>query len=214
VTRVAFGGPAGRLEGLFEEPAGEVLGTAIVCHPHPLHGGTMQNTLVHRTARALRAAGLATLRFDFRGVGGSEGTHDGGAGADGEEGDAAAALDALAERHPRVEQWAAGYSFGAKTVCALATRDARIRRLVLVAPPLALHDCSALERLERPALVVLGSEDPFGSAADLRRLHPRLPDRIEVREVEGADHLFRGRTPAVEELVRSWAAAALSPERA
>jgi len=182
--------------------AGAARGAAIVCHPHPLHGGTMRSTMVFRIARALRSAGIATLRFNFRGVGASEGEHDGNGG---EEGDASAALDLLAERFPARALWAAGYSFGAHTVAALAVRQERIRRIVLVALPVAYYDSSALEALAQPGLLVFGSEDRFGTQRELRARHPDLPKRLEVLEIPAADHFFRKRTPLVEEALARYA---------
>lgn len=199
---VVFAGPAGRLEGLHELPEGEVRGAAVVCHPHPLHEGTMRNTIVYRMARALRSAGLATLRFNFRGVEGSEGEHD---GQGGEEGDVAAALDLLEERHPGRPFWAAGYSFGSRTVCGLAVRDTRIRRLILIALPIEAYDCHCLEEAPQPGLIVLGSGDSFGTLTELARRFPHLPERFETEEITGADHFFRGRTPILEETVRDYA---------
>lgn len=199
---VTLAGPAGRLEGLYDASEGELRGAAVVCHPHPLHEGTMRNTIVYRIARALRGAGLATLRFNFRGVGASEGVHD-GEGA--EEGDAAVALDFLAARHPGHELWAAGYSFGSRTVGRLATRDERIARLVLVAFPLAAYDCSFLRDVRQPGLLVFGGGDPFGTLTELAQLYPDCPERLEVEEIVGADHFFRGRTPILEALVHDYA---------
>lgn len=199
---VVVAGPAGRLVGVLEPPAGAPLGAAIVCHPHPLHSGSMRNTIVFRAARALRDAGLVTLRFNFRGVEGSEGEHD---GRGGEEADAAACLDFLAARHPDLPLWAAGYSFGARTVCGLATRDARIVRLVLVAIPVGVYDCSCLGRLEQPGLVLLGGDDPFGTLTELSQRHRHLPERLELDEIGGADHFFRGRTPILEDRIREYA---------
>lgn len=196
-------GPAGRLEGLYDLPEeGPVRGAAVVCHPHPMHQGTMRNTVVFRTARALRVAGFATLRFNFRGVEGSAGTHD-GEGA--EEGDVAAALDWLSERHPGLPFWGAGYSFGSRTVAGRAIHDARLERLFLIALPVGFYDCSFLERVPQPGLMVFGSGDEFGTATELVQRHPGLPERLEVEEIAGADHFFRGRTPLVEEAVRSHA---------
>ncbi|MEM7306871.1 MAG: alpha/beta hydrolase, partial [Planctomycetota bacterium] len=103
---VFFPGPAGRLEGLHELPEAEPRFAAVVCHPHPLHGGTMANTIVYRVARALRAAGGATLRFNFRGVGASEGESQ---ASSAEEGDVRAALDLLEREHPGAELWAGGF---------------------------------------------------------------------------------------------------------
>jgi len=203
---VRFRGPAGALVGLLEEPEeGAPRGTAVVCHPHPQHGGTMRNTVVFRVARALRAAGLATLRFDFRGVEESEGEHHGGGGADGEEGDVAAALDLLERRYPGLSAWAAGYSFGARTVCALAAREPRIRTVVLVALPIVTYGCAEVDELRVPGLLVFGGNDPFGTETQLRAEHPELPSQLEIREIPGADHFFRGRTPLLEEAIRAWA---------
>ncbi|MEW6073527.1 MAG: alpha/beta fold hydrolase [Planctomycetota bacterium] len=205
---VSFPGPAGRLEGLLEAPADLPRGpraVAVLAPPHPLHGGSMKNSILHRAARALRAAGLVTLRIDFRGVGRSEGTHDGN-GA--EEEDVAAALDELAWRHPGRPAWGVGYSFGAWTVANLAARSPRFARLVLIAFPLEVYDASVLAALSVPTLLVLGAEDPFGTARALARRVPALPPHVRVEEVPGADHLFRGVTPGVEEAVRVFAAEA------
>ncbi len=215
---VTIQGPAGRLEALFD-PLEGAAAAAVVCHPHPLHGGTMHNTVVFRTARALRSAGVATLRFNFRGVGASEGTagrrtstpaqHD---GAGGEE-DAAAALDWLAERCPGAAPWAAGYSFGARTVAALALRDARIERLICVALPSTLLGDLALERVAAPGYLLFAGEDRFGTLATLRAARPELPPSLELDEIEGTDHFFRNRTPELEARVRAWAERALEPSR-
>ena len=201
-------GPVGRLEALLDEPDEPARGAAVVCHPHPLHGGTMQNTVVFRLARALWAAGFVTLRFNFRGVEGSAGQHD---GEGGEEGDVAACLDLLAERYPGLPLWAAGYSFGARTVCELAPKDGRIERVVLVAPPVAVYDCRCLEDLRQPGLLVFGSGDEFGTLTELAQKHPALPEHLELHEITGADHFFRGRTPLLEESVRDHATRALEP---
>ncbi len=205
-------GPAGRLEALLEEPGSDPgvgpgaprvpVGAAIVCHPHPLHGGSLQNTIVYRTSRALRAAGLATLRLNFRGVGGSEGRHD---GEGGEEGDAATALEHLAQRYPGLPLWAAGYSFGSRVVCGLAAREPRIARLVLIACPVAVYECSCLDHLTQPGFLLFGGGDAFGTLTELAQRHPRLPERLETDEIPGADHFFRGRTPILEERVRDYA---------
>src|SRR5262245_13610982 len=110
-------GPAGRLEAILWAPKVAPRAAAIVCHPHPLHGGTMHNNVVFRIARALQSCGLAVLRFNFRGAGASAGEHD---GQGGEVEDARAALDHLASAHPGIPLWAAGFSFGARMAAALA----------------------------------------------------------------------------------------------
>ena len=208
-------GPVGRIEAVLERPPASAsspfeperpLAAAVVCHPHPEYGGTMKNAIVVRIARALRAAGLATLRFNFRGVGGSEGSHD---GEGGEERDVAACLDLLGREVPGIELWAAGYSFGARAVARLALEDERIRRLVLVAFPVEVFDCPGIELLRVPGLALFGSEDEFGTLSSLRRRCPVPPAAFELDEISGADHFFRGRTPLVEERVRAYALRAI-----
>lgn len=203
--RIEIPGPVGKLIGELEEPAGERRGLALVCHPHPRHGGTMRNTIVMRVARALRAAGLVTLRFNFRGVEGSEGVHDGSQEIE----DAVAAASMLTSGNPGLPFWAAGYSFGARIVAELALRDAGVERSILVAFPLAIADPGVLARLRHPALLVLGESDSFGNPADLRRSLPQLPPQLELVELAGADHFFRGRTPLVEEAVLRYARAVI-----
>lgn len=199
-------GPAGSLVAELEEPDVSPRAAAIVCHPHPLHGGSLRNAIVVRTARALRSAGLATLRFNFRGVEGSEGVHDGVNEVD----DAGAAVTWLARQHPGLPLWAAGYSFGSRVVSELALRDERVQRLILIAFPAALFDPSLLGRVRQPGRIVMGAADAFGTAADLRRKAPDLPESLDVLEIPGADHFFRGRTPLVEQAVLRYARAALA----
>ena len=166
----------------------------------------MRNTIVYRAARALRSVGVATLRFNFRGVEGSEGSHD-GEGA--EEQDVSVALDFLAERHPGLPLWAAGYSFGSRTVAGLAIREERIARLVLIAFPISAYDCSFLVDVRQPGFLVFGGGDPYGTLTELAQQFPRLPERFELEEVPGADHFFKGRTPLLEEAIQEYASCAI-----
>ena len=207
--QVEIAGPVGTLEGVLEEPEA-LRAVSIVAHPHPLHGGTMRNTIVVRVARALRNAGFATLRFNFRGVEKSEGIHSG----DLEVEDAAACLAHLRERHPGLPAWVAGYSFGARIVAELAAREPAVESVVLIALPVGLYGAGVLRELDRPGLIVLGGADRFGTRADLERALPRLGPGMRVEEVPQADHFFRGRTPRVEEIVHDYARSALEPRRA
>jgi alpha/beta superfamily hydrolase len=200
-------GPAGALEALLWEPSQAARAAAVVCHPHPLFGGTMHNHVVFRVARALRAAGLAVLRFNFRGAGASEGVHDGGRG---EVEDARAALDFLAERYPEVPAWAAGFSFGSRTLAALAADDERIRQLLLVALPCKAFDCSAILRVRAPTWILTAGADEFGNLADLRERFPKLPPAIALEQIDGVDHFFRGATPELERRVLAAAQARIS----
>lgn len=201
-------GPAGRLEALYwAPPEGQrARAIAVVCHPHPLFGGTLHNTVVFRTARALHACGLAVLRFNFRGVEKSEGAHD---GQGGEELDLLAALEWLGAQHPGAEWWAGGFSFGSRTAQALALREPRIRRVVLIALPVKRFACEGVDRLEQPGFLLFGSQDEYGTLEELRERFPRLPAQLELQQIEGADHYFHGRTPLLEQAVRSYAARSL-----
>lgn len=203
---VEIPGPAGQLAGELEEPAGgPALACGIVCHPHPRHGGSLRNTIVVRAARALRSEGLVTLRFNFRGVEGSAGAYDGTQEVE----DANAALGYLARAHPDLSLWVVGYSFGARIAVELALREDAVERVILIAFPCALHSPRALAGLAQPGLLLFGGVDPFGTRAGLVHAVPELPARLEVREIPGADHFFRGRTPLVEEHVREYARSAL-----
>ena len=208
---VTFEGPAGVLEGLYgppdtrpEAPETPVppRALAVICHPHPSHGGTMHNTVVFRIAKGLRRAGLAVLRFNFRGVEGSEGEHH---GAGDEEEDARAAVDHLMARHPGLPLWAGGFSFGARTIAGLAPRDERIERVLFVALPVSVYECKPIVNVRQPGLLLFAGNDDFGTAAVLRQGFPDIGSNLEVDEIPGTDHFFRGKTPELEARVRSWA---------
>jgi alpha/beta superfamily hydrolase len=201
-------GPAGRLEARLWEPApGERPRAAcVVCHPHPRGGGTMHTTAAYRTGRGLALAGLAVLRFNFRGVGLSAGEHD-GKGA--EELDLVACLDWMERRYPTLSLWAAGFSFGARTAASRARSEPRIARIVLVALPIAGFDCSFLREVETPGLVLQAERDEFGNLAELKRRFPELYPGLELDEVPGADHFFTDASQEVQERVRGYALRAL-----
>jgi alpha/beta superfamily hydrolase len=200
-------GPVGALEAKLWLPEGaEPRAACAVCHPHPLHGGTMNTTAVYRTARGLERAGLAILRFNFRGVGRSEGTHD---GRGGEEGDLSAALDHLEGEFPGKELWAAGFSFGSRTAASFARKDPRIARVVLVALPVRAFDCSFLRELQKPGLILMAGNDEFGTLADLKQGFPDLYPSLETDEIPGTDHFFQGATSELQTRVRRYAERAL-----
>src|SRR5580658_791849 len=141
IESLFLSGPAGRLEALLEEP-GEALprAAALVCHPHPQHGGTMHNKVVYRIARGLRRAGAAVLRFNYRGVSLSEGVYDRG---EGELEDAGVALSYLRERYPDLPFTLAGFSFGSRIALRLACEE-KARRVVAVGFPVGYKDNSGL----------------------------------------------------------------------
>jgi len=181
-------GPAGSLEACLSLPGDREPQVAVVlCHPHPRHGGTMNNKVVVYLARALRAYGAATLRFNFRGVGTSPGQFSGGPG---EVDDARAAIAVMAERFPDLPLWVAGFSFGAYAGLRAAATDTRVRRLVAVAPPVAWYDFSFLESERRPVMVVQGGADEVVDPAEVRAFRGRMQRTPEWVWVDGADHFF------------------------
>lgn len=207
-SKVTIQGPVGRLEGelWLPEDGAAPLAAAVVCHPHPLHGGTMKNNVVHRTARGLHDAGLAVLRFNFRGVGASEGVHD-GEGA--EEQDLAAALSFLTEAVPGVPLWAGGFSFGSRTVVGLAPGEPRIQRVLLVALPVIAYDCRRALEVRQPGAIFMAGDDTFGTLDVLTHQMPELRERFHVEEIAGVDHFFTGKLDELRLRVRDWAASQL-----
>ncbi len=185
-----FAGPAGRLEGLWKEPVGPRLGSAVFAHPHPLHGGTLHNKVVFRAAKALTAAGYGTLRFNFRGVGLSEGR---GSAGRGEVEDFRAALDE-AERLGGLPIVAGGFSFGASAALRAIAGDARVVALIAAGLPVATGSGANLARPRVPALFLTGERDTFGPPALLADL---AGEATEVVVVPGADHFFEGKLDQV-----------------
>ncbi|HZT59741.1 MAG TPA: alpha/beta family hydrolase [Pyrinomonadaceae bacterium] len=201
--------PHGRVEAILKAPAGETRGSALVLHPHPLHGGTMHNKVVFRAARALGDAGLLTLRINFRGVGLSTGEHTGARG--GEQEDARLALDYLNANHPTPNLFLAGFSFGARVGLEVGTRDERVRFLVGIGTPVSIeerdYDFSFLSGCRKPLLLVHGERDEFGSVADLRALASRLPPEAQVRVavIPGAGHFFDDQLEELRRVIAGWA---------
>ncbi|MFP4445725.1 MAG: alpha/beta hydrolase [Desulfosudaceae bacterium] len=171
----------------------------VVTHPHPLYGGDMFNNVVEAIARAYRSRGYATLRFNFRGTGGSSGAYDEGRG---EQADVAAALDYLAAAGARRVELA-GYSFGAWVCARGAARFAAVNRLVLVAPPVVFLDFGDIGPLAKLGLVVSGSEDELGPPERVQALLPRWNPRARLAVIEDADHFYFGAEADLEaEIVR------------
>jgi alpha/beta superfamily hydrolase len=191
------------LEARLAMPGGAAVGVAI-CHPHPLYGGNMDNPVVQRIVEACAEAEVATLRFNFRGVEGSTGSHDAGRA---EMQDLAAALDHLAGLLRPDATAAAGYSFGAMVTAAVAARRPGLRGIALVAPPLARAAIAAESLRGAPAtLVVVGSHDDYCPPAAATALTSALPG-AEVRVIAGADHFFGGALGPLGDAVSAWARA-------
>jgi hypothetical protein len=198
-----FTGPAGLLEAILMGPDGPPVAAAVVCHAHPLHGGVMHFKAVFRAAKGLQSAGLATLRFNFRGVGRSQGAHDDGVG---EQEDARAALDELERRFPGLPLVLGGFSFGSVVALRLAVRDSRARAVFALGFPLVrFGDASTLAGPTQPRLFVQGEHDVYGPGETLRGLVEPLPPPRELVIVKDADHFFNGELDALQEAVAAWA---------
>ena len=188
-------GPAGRLEALLEEPEDrEPLEAALVCHPHPQHGGTMHNKVVYRLARGLRRAGAVVLRFNYRGVNLSQGSYGNG---EGELDDARVALRYLLARYPEVPFSLAGFSFGSRIVLRLGAEAPEPRRVIAVGFPMVYKDRSNLEHCRAPRVFVQSTHDQYGPVEELRAITEGLPEPKQLVLIEAQDHFFTG---ALEEL--------------
>jgi hypothetical protein len=198
-------GPAGRLEAILTQPQSPPVAAAVVCHAHPLHGGMMHFKVVFRAAKALQSAGLAVLRFNFRGVGRSEGVHDHGTG---EQEDARAALFEMQDRFPGLPLVLGGFSFGSAVALRVAAREARVRAIFALGYPLSRPaDTARLEAVRQPRLFVQGENDEFGSGEALRARVEPLPPPREIVVVSGADHFFDGHLDALQGAIADWAEA-------
>jgi uncharacterized protein len=198
-----FAGPAGRLEGILMNPEQDPAAAAVLCHAHPLHGGMMHFKVVFRAAKALQTAGLAVLRFNFRGVGRSQGEHDDGGG---EQDDARAALFELGRRVPGVPLVLGGFSFGSTVALRAGRSDDRVVALLALGYPASmLADHAHLDGGGRPRLFVQGEHDRFGSGETVRALVEPLPGPRELVVIPGADHFFEGRLDALHAAIAEWA---------
>jgi alpha/beta superfamily hydrolase len=209
-------GPSGRLEALLNAGAENASHAAVVCHPHPLFGGTLHNKVVFHTMKALNSFGFPVLRFNFRGAGLSQGEHDEG---NGEVEDVRAALDWLdAEFHlPLVF---AGFSFGAAVGLRAACSDSRVKAGIGVgipAGPVAAgtevprtYTLDFLRECAKPKLFVSGARDQFGPRAKLEALVASVPDPKKLVLIEGADHFFEGRLRELREAIEAWVKEAVS----
>jgi alpha/beta superfamily hydrolase len=195
-------GPAGRLEAILWIPsAGSPPMAAVVCHPHPLFGGTMHNKVVYQAAKSLDALGLSVLRFNFRGTGTSEGKHDRG---EGELDDVSAALDFLAAEFPNVPLLVAGFSFGCWVGLRAGCEDNRVTTLIGLGAPVNSADFSYLAQCKKPKLFVHGANDIYGAVDKLKNLVASLPGENKLVVVEDADHFFVGKLDQVYAAITNW----------
>ncbi|MGH9686142.1 MAG: alpha/beta hydrolase [Candidatus Acidiferrales bacterium] len=198
-------GPAGRLEALlWTTSSADPSFSALVCHPHPLFGGTMHNKVVYQAAKALHQCGAPVLRFNFRGAGQSEGAHDEGRG---ERDDVRAALDYLAAEFPGLPILLAGFSFGSSVGLRVGCGDARVKELIGLGLPVDNVDMTFLQSCGKPKLILQGGNDQFGARVKLEALYATLPEPKRMIIFDGADHFFAGALPKVGDAIQSWVSA-------
>jgi uncharacterized protein len=194
-------GPAGALQALLEEPAqngarpGPRAGFGVVCHPHPLYGGTMTNKVVHTVARTLQEQGLPTVRFNYRGVGDSQGSYDEGRG---ETDDALAVIAWGRARWPQAPLILAGFSFGS-VVALRAAPVAQPARLITVAPPVMRMEFGAIAQPQCPWLIIQGEADEVVDYREVAAFAARFSPAPVLRLLPGVDHFFNGRLPELRE---------------
>jgi uncharacterized protein len=205
-------GPAGRLEALLNAGSPDATHAAVVCHPHPLYGGTLHNKVVFHTMKALHGFGFPVLRFNFRGAGLSEGDHAGGVG---EVEDVRAALDWL-EREFTLPVIFAGFSFGAAVGLRAACPDPRVTALIALGLPATPLDDRAYEfeflrACSKPKLFVSGSRDQFGPPGKLEALVHTFAEPKKLVRIEAADHFFEGRLKELREAIERWIRTVVHP---
>lgn len=194
----------GQLEAILKEPTGEPRGVALVCHPHPLGGGTMHNKVVFRLAAGLVDSDLITLRFNFRGVGASTGVHDEIKG--GQE-DVRDALDYLSSQYPTHEITLAGFSFGSRTGTEVGMSDHRVVRMISVGTPVDKYrDYDFLTQDRKPILFVHGDQDEFGAVENVRRLYEEVKKNADAELVvfENCGHFFDDHLKELRDAVHEW----------
>jgi alpha/beta superfamily hydrolase len=188
--KLAIAGPAGNLEAIVEQPGDSaVLGAAVVCHPHPQHGGTMHNKVAHTLARSFVRSGLAALRFNFRGTEASEGEYDHGVG---ELDDALAAVEWMRDQYPDLPLWLAGFSFGA-AISVRAAVASPVAGLISVAPAIYRFAGNLEGQPDCPWLIIQGDEDELVEVDETVEWVDGLEPGPELLVLPGAEHFFHGR---------------------
>lgn len=197
-------GPAGRIEGLLDMPAGTVApAVAVICHPHPQHQGTQLNKVVHTISRSMNELGVPAIRFNFRGVGASEGAYADGLG---ETEDVVAVAEWARNRFPQAELWLAGFSFGA-AVAIRAAGALKPARLISVAPPVArMADLLVDVRPECPWLIVQGTADEVVAAEDVQSWAQARHPAARLVLLPEVGHFFHGRLTLLRETLIAWVA--------
>lgn len=200
----------GQLEAILKEPQSESRGAALVCHPHPLGGGTMHNKVVFRAAAGLIDAELTTLRFNFRGVGASTGVHN---EIEGGREDVHDALNYLGSTFPGEEITLAGFSFGSRTGMEAGMVDDKVVRLISIGTPVEkYHDYDFLAEVKKPILFVHGDKDEFCSVEALRSLTDKIP-HAEVVIFENCGHFFDEHLNELRQTVYEWTKGKLAADK-
>jgi alpha/beta superfamily hydrolase len=200
----------GQLEAILKEPAGDIRGVALVCHPHPLGGGTMHNKVVFRAAAGLVDAGLITLRFNFRGVGASTGVH---ADVCGGKQDVRDALDYLKKNYPGQPITLAGFSFGSRTGMEVGMNETSVVRLISIGTPVDKYgDFEFLRDVKKPILFIHGNKDEFGSLENVRKLVNEVSENTEAELIafENCGHFFDDHLDELRAGVKDWVTEQLS----
>ena len=192
MPEVNFNGPNGRLEGRYHPSNKPQAPLALLLHPHPQHGGTMNNKIIYKLYQTFTKRGFSTLRFNFRGVGRSQGQFDNGLG---ELSDAASALDWMQTQNPNTRScWIAGFSFGAWVAMQLMMRRPEIDGFISIAPPASQHDFSFLAPCPASGMIIHGDKDEVVPQSSVDKLAQKLQKqkniKIDYRIVEGSDHFF------------------------
>lgn len=203
---VIFNGPEGRLEGRYQHAKRDDAPVALILHPHPQHGGTMNNKVVYSLYHSFSRRGFSTLRFNFRGVGRSQGEFDSGLG---ELSDAAAALDWMQGHNPNASGcWIAGFSFGAWIAMQLMMRRPEINSFIAVAPPASIHDFSFLAPCPASGLMIHGDSDDIIPEDSVAKLADKLGKQknitIDYNVVKSCDHFFRDHMDTMEKHVEKY----------
>jgi len=212
MPEVIFNGPDGRIEGRYQHAKTPNAPIALVLHPHPQYGGTMNNKVVYALYQTFVAKGFSVLRFNFRGVGRSQGQFDNGQG---ELSDAASSLDWLQTQNPNAPAcWIAGFSFGAWIAMQLMMRRPEIGGFISVAPPASIYDFSFLAPCPASGLIVHGDKDELVPLAAVNKLAQKLSSqkniKIDYRVIEGADHFFASHGDNLNQIVESYLVRALA----
>ena len=203
---VIFNGPEGRLEGRYQHAKKDDAPVALILHPHPQHGGAMNNKVVYSLYHSFARRGFSTLRFNFRGVGRSQGEFDSGLG---ELSDAASALDWMQSHNPNASGcWIAGFSFGAWIAMQLMMRRPEINGFIAIAPPASIHDFTFLAPCPASGMLVHGDADDIIPEESVAKLADKLGKQknitIDYNVIKGCDHFFRDHLDPMEKHVEKY----------